>query len=289
MHPLNRPHLDPEVNRVTEGYGILQPRVSMSLATSSRSDFSRIFSGHTGVDPYTTAVSDIYQDLFGEGSYTGKGLYDVDAFEAALAGRVPENLLLSHDLFESLYARAALVTDIELLDDYPSHYDSYAKRQARWTRGDWQIARWLLPRVRDGLNRPVRNRLPMISRWKIFDVSTQSCGSNIVFVAGSHLTVLPGHHGYGWLPSVIRAFPFTRTSQMRWSPPARHPVEQSLLERLGRYPNQHRTVLAFDCIHSASDDFAELCNNAHSLSKAHFKEEAARVGYRRRSREGERA
>ncbi|HLF82643.1 MAG TPA: carbohydrate-binding protein, partial [Blastocatellia bacterium] len=169
LHPLNQPHLDPGVNRVTEGYGILQPRVSMTLASSSRSHFSRIFSGHTGVDPYTTAVSDVYQDLFGEGSYTGKGLYDVDAFEAALAERVPENLLLSHDLFESLYARAALVTDVEFLDDYPSHYDSYAKRQHRWTRGDWQIARWLFRRVRDARNRPVRNRLPIISRWKILD------------------------------------------------------------------------------------------------------------------------
>ena len=141
----------------------------MTLTSSSRSRFARIFSGHTGVDPYTTAVSDVYQDLFGEGIYTGKGLYDVDAFEAALAGRVPENLLLSHDLFEALYARAALVTDVELLDDYPSHYDSYAKRQHRWTRGDWQIARWLFPWVRDARNRPVRNRLPLISRWKIFD------------------------------------------------------------------------------------------------------------------------
>src|SRR5262249_30222262 len=120
-------------------------------------------------DPYTTAVSDVYQDLFGEGIYTGKGLYDVDAFEAALADRVPENLLLSHDLFESLYARAALVTDVEFLDDYPSHYDSYARRQHRWTRGDWQIARWLFPRVRDANKRPVPNRLPLISRWKIFD------------------------------------------------------------------------------------------------------------------------
>ncbi|HSE38567.1 MAG TPA: carbohydrate-binding protein, partial [Blastocatellia bacterium] len=155
LHPLNRPHFDPVVKRVTQGYGILQPRVSMTLASSSRSHFARIFSGHTGVDPYTTAVSDVYQDLFGEGSYTGKGLYDVDAFEAALSGRVPENLLLSHDLFESLYARAALVSDVEFLDEYPSHYDSYAKRQHRWTRGDWQIARWLFPRVRDERKRPV--------------------------------------------------------------------------------------------------------------------------------------
>ena len=149
IHPLNRPTLDPQLRLVTRGYGILQPRVSISLDSASRSKFARIFSGNTGIDPYTTAVSDVYQDLFGEGNFTGKGLYDVDAFEAALANRVPENSLLSHDLFESLFARAALVTDIELLDDYPASYDAYAKRQHRWTRGDWQILRWLFPTVPD--------------------------------------------------------------------------------------------------------------------------------------------
>ncbi|HEY0384715.1 MAG TPA: hypothetical protein VGC64_01830, partial [Pyrinomonadaceae bacterium] len=140
-----------------------------TLESASRSTFARIFSGNTGIDPYTTAASDVYQDLFAEGSFTGKGLYDVDAFEAALAGRVPDNALLSHDLFEGLYARCGLVTDIELLDDYPSHYDTYAKRQHRWTRGDWQIARWLMPRVPDAAGQSVRNRLPLIARWKIFD------------------------------------------------------------------------------------------------------------------------
>ncbi|MEK6303548.1 MAG: glucoamylase family protein [Acidobacteriota bacterium] len=193
LHPLNQPRLDPLVNRVTEGYAILQPRVSMTLPSSSRSRFARIFSGHTGVDPYTTAVSDVYQDLFGEGSYTGKGLYVVDSFESALADRVPENLLLSHDLFESLYARAALVTDIELLDEYPSHYDSYAKRQHRWTRGDWQIARWLFPRVRDAHNRPVPNTLPLISRWKILDNLRRSLvAPTMLLWLAAAWTVLPG-------------------------------------------------------------------------------------------------
>src|ERR1041384_8010392 len=172
----------------------------MSLASSSRSYFSRIFSGHTGVDPYTTAVSDVYQDLFGEGSYTGKGLYNVDSFEAALEGRVPENLLLSHDLFESLYARAALVTDVELLDDYPSHYDSYAKRHHRWTRGDWQIARWLFTRVRAAHNRPVRNRLPLIARWKILDNLRRSLVAPAMLLwLASSWTVLPGNPLYSTL------------------------------------------------------------------------------------------
>ncbi len=169
LHPLNRPQFDASENRVVRGYGILQPRVSIALQSASRSRFARIFSGNTGIDPYTTAVSDVYQDLFGEGNYTGKGLYEVDAFETALNDRVPENSLLSHDLFESLFVRAALITDIELLDDYPAHYDTYAKRQHRWTRGDWQIAGWLFPRVPIAGGKKVPNRLPLISRWKILD------------------------------------------------------------------------------------------------------------------------
>ena len=115
------------------------------MASAAGSLFARIYAGHTGVDPYTTAVSDVYQDLFGEGIFTGKGLYDVDAFTAALEGRVPENALLSHDLFEGLYARTALVTDVEVVDDYPSSVLAHARRQHRWVRGDWQILWWLFP------------------------------------------------------------------------------------------------------------------------------------------------
>ena len=130
--------------------------------------FARLYSGHTGVDPYTTAVSDTYQDLFAEGIFTGKGLYDVDAFIAALEDSVPENALLSHDLFEGLHARVALVSDVELVDDYPSSVLSHARRQHRWVRGDWQILFWLFPFVpsRRGLK---RNPLPLIGRWKILD------------------------------------------------------------------------------------------------------------------------
>ncbi len=193
MHPLNRPVLDPETRRVTRGYSILQPRVSISLESASRSRFARIFSGNTGIDPYTTAVSDVYQDLFCEGNFTGKGLYDVDAFEAALADRVPENSLLSHDLFESLFARAALTTDIELLDDYPAVYDSYAKRQHRWTRGDWQILRWLFLSVPDAARHKTRNPLPLISRWKIFDNLRRSLVAPSLFLwLLASCTVFPG-------------------------------------------------------------------------------------------------
>lgn len=168
-HPLNRPVFDKKQGRVTKGYAILQPRIEVSLPSALHSRFARIYSASKGFDPYTSAVSDVYQDLFGEGSYVGKGLYDVDAFEAALDRRIPENKLLSHDLFEGLYARTALLTDVALYDDYPSNYESYAKRNHRWVRGDWQIVRWLLPFVPDAEGRIVRNRLPLIARWKILD------------------------------------------------------------------------------------------------------------------------
>ena len=179
-HPLNRPSFDPAAGRVTEGYGILQPRISVTFTSAVGSLFARLYSGHTGVDPYTTAVSDTYQDLFGEGIFTRKGLYDVDAFTAALADAVPENALLSHDLFEGLHARAALVSDIELVDEYPSTVLAHARRQHRWIRGDWQILLWLFPFVptRHGVK---RNPFSLISRWKILDnlrrVSSRRCCS----------------------------------------------------------------------------------------------------------------
>ena len=168
VHPLNRAVFDPRVGRVTEGYGVLQPRISVNFMSAAGSLFARLYSGHTGVDPYTTAVSDTYQDLFAEGIFTGKGLYDVDAFIQALEDSVPENALLSHDLFEGLHARVGLVSDVELVDDYPSSVLSHARRQHRWVRGDWQILFWLFPFVpsRRGLK---RNPLTAIGRWKILD------------------------------------------------------------------------------------------------------------------------
>ncbi len=182
MHPLNQAKFDQNLGRVVDGYGVLQPRIGISLESSGRSAFAKLFSGNTGIDPYTTAVSDVYQDLYHEGSYTGKGLYDVDAFEAALNNRIPENSILSHDLFEGLFARTALLTDVELIDDYPQSYHSYFTRQHRWTRGDWQISSWILPFVRNQKNAWVRNRLPLISRWKIFDNLRRSFVSLALFL-----------------------------------------------------------------------------------------------------------
>ncbi len=137
-HPLNRPRLDKAEGRVVEGYGVLQPRVTPSLPVGAEGSlFQRIFSSTSGIDPYSSAVSDVYQDLFGEGSYSGKGIYDVDAFEAALWGRVPDNAMLSHDLFEGVFARSGLVSDIEVVEEFPARYDVATARQHRWARGDW--------------------------------------------------------------------------------------------------------------------------------------------------------
>lgn len=146
-HPLNRPWVDQESQRVRRGHVLLQPRVGTSPMSARQSKFARLAAGPPGIDPYTTAVSDVYQDLFGEGSFVGKGIYDVDAFEAVMAGRVPDNQLLSHDLFESIHGRAALASDIEVLDEQPAAYNVAAGRQHRWTRGDWQLLPWLWPRV----------------------------------------------------------------------------------------------------------------------------------------------
>jgi cyclic beta-1,2-glucan glucanotransferase len=168
-HPLNRAIIDPDLRIVTEGYGILQPRVGVSVQSASRSRLASIYSGQTGFDIYTRAISDAYQDLYGEGMFTGKGIYEINALHAVLDRRFPRNSLLSHDLIEGSYARVGLTTDIEVIDDYPSHYSAYTRRKHRWVRGDWQIAQWLFSKVPDESGRYVRNPIATISRWKIFD------------------------------------------------------------------------------------------------------------------------
>src|SRR5574341_1282082 len=146
-HPLNRAEFDPHTGAVIAGYTVLQPGIEITCTSANLSRFTRIFAGEIGLDLYTRAVSDVYQDLFGEGIYVGKGIYDVDAFERSLAGHMPENALLSHDLIEGIYGRVGLVTDIVLFEDYPPHYFVYIRRSRRWIRGDWQLLPWLLPRV----------------------------------------------------------------------------------------------------------------------------------------------
>ncbi len=168
-HPLNRPVFDETTRVVREGYAILQPRVGVCLGTDARSRFVRLLAPEPGVDPYTRAVSDVYQDLFGEGSYIGKGIYDIDAFEQAVRGRFPPNAILSHDLIESAHARSGLASDVELFEEHPARYNADVSRRHRWIRGDWQIAGWLLPRVRREDGGVERNPLSALSRWKVFD------------------------------------------------------------------------------------------------------------------------
>jgi cyclic beta-1,2-glucan synthetase len=176
-HPLNCARYDENRQRVCEGYGILQPRLAVSLPGTNRSRYARLCASEPGIDPYTRAVSDVYQDLFGEGSFIGKGIYDVDAFERSLKGRFPENRILSHDLLEGCYARAGLLSDVQLYEEYPSRYSADASRRHRWIRGDWQIASWLMSRVpgkradsASGRQRgQQKNSLSALSQWKIFD------------------------------------------------------------------------------------------------------------------------
>ena len=192
-HPLNRAVLSEERGKVAAGYGILQPRISVSILGANRSMFTRIFAGQGGIDPYTTAVSDIYQDIFDEGIFTGKGIYDVDAFSAVLHDSIPDNTVLSHDLLEGCYLRAGLVSDIELVDGYPGSYSSYAARLHRWVRGDWQLLPWLCSHVRDRSGNRVRNSISCLSKWKIFDNMRRSLLSPALFALfAAGAAVLPG-------------------------------------------------------------------------------------------------
>ena len=200
-HPLNRPQFSPDGQRITGGYAILQPRVTPSLNLGNTGSlFQKISSGPAGIDPYAAASSDVYQDLFGEGSFTGKGIYDVDAFEAALAGRVPDGTLLSHDLFEGVFARAGLASDIEFVEDFPARYDVAARRQHRWTRGDWQLAPWVFahwsgPRA-----------LTPLGRWKMADNLRRSLLAPATVLAFVIACLLPNGHSWpaaAWLFAAI--------------------------------------------------------------------------------------
>ncbi len=199
-HRLNRPEFDPVRGIVNEGYSILQPRVGVSLPSARRSWFVRLFAGDAGIDPYTRAVSDVYQDVFQEGSFIGKGIYDVDAFERAMAGRFPENAVLSHDLLEACYARSALVSDVEFYEEHPSRYNVDIDRRHRWIRGDWQIIQWLLPLVPGSDARRMANPLSGLSQWKIFDNLRRSLVpvALMLFMVGNWL-LLPEFGGLGSL------------------------------------------------------------------------------------------
>ncbi len=192
-HPLNRPRFDRAKGRVVEGYAIMQPRITPSLPTGPTSTaYQRIVSGPGGVDPYAAAVSDVYQDLFEEGSYTGKGIYDVDAFETALEGKAPENALLSHDLFEGVFARAGLLTDVDLFEEFPSNYEVAARRQHRWVRGDWQLLPWILGHARDAAGRRPGPRISALGRWKMVDNLRRSLVAPASLLLAAAAWTLPG-------------------------------------------------------------------------------------------------
>ncbi|WP_411679001.1 GH36-type glycosyl hydrolase domain-containing protein [Clostridium thailandense] len=171
-HVLNKPYLDNEKKKILRGHGLMQPRVGVSTLSSNKTLFSKIFSGESGIDMYTNAVSDVYEDLFNEGIFTGKGIYDIEVFNTVLKNEIPENSVLSHDLLEGSYTRAALVTDVELIDGYPAYYNSSAKRLHRWVRGDWQLIPWLFKDT-------VLNKL---SKWKIFDNLRRSLLSIFIMI-----------------------------------------------------------------------------------------------------------
>ncbi|HSS44200.1 MAG TPA: glucoamylase family protein, partial [Thermoanaerobaculia bacterium] len=203
-HPLNQPVFDSATRLVVGGHAVLQPRVTPTLpAARTGTLFRQIFSGPVGIDPYAFAVSDVYEDLFGEGIYTGKGIYDVDAFERALAGRVPENALLSHDLFEGLFARAGLVSDIELFEEYPAHYEVSAVRQHRWARGDWQLLPWIFGRVPDASGRRGPNPISATGRWKMIDNLRRTLSAPAALATLATGWALPAINAHLWTAFIL--------------------------------------------------------------------------------------
>lgn len=208
-HPLNLPIIS-ENNMVVEGYGLMQPRVSFDSESSNKSLFSRIYTGQEGIDPYASAISDVYQDLFDEGIFTGKGIYDLHVFQRVLSGRIPINSVLSHDLLEGSYVRAALVSDMELIDAYPSKYNAYIGRMYRWIRGDWQLLPWLSKHTTNRNNEKTKNPLSLISYWKILDNLRRSLVStSILFLLLIGLSILPGNPWfYAFFALLTTALPF---------------------------------------------------------------------------------
>ncbi|MCH5599610.1 hypothetical protein [Niabella ginsengisoli] len=181
-HPLNQPVINAKKNRVVEGYGILQPRTAINLPVKTSSAYARMHSNDSGLDPYTQLVSDVYQDLFDEGSFIGKGIYDIDVFEKVLGEAFPENRILSHDLLEGSYVRSGLLTDVQLFEDYPQTYWTDVSRRHRWIRGDWQIASWGLPFAPDAKNKLRRNYISSLSKWKIWDNIRRSLLAPAIFI-----------------------------------------------------------------------------------------------------------
>ncbi|URZ17704.1 GH36-type glycosyl hydrolase domain-containing protein [Clostridium felsineum] len=180
IHVLNKAVINN--GRVVRGYGVMQPRININSISANKTIYSKVFSGEAGIDTYSTAVSDVYQDLFGEGIFAGKGIYDIDVFQTMLKNQIPENTVLSHDLLEGAYVRSALVTDVELIDGYPAYYSSSSKRLHRWVRGDWQLLKWIF----------IKSPINTISKWKIFDNLRRSLiAPAIMILIILSITILP--------------------------------------------------------------------------------------------------
>ncbi|RIL10143.1 MAG: hypothetical protein DCC75_05005 [Proteobacteria bacterium] len=216
-HPLNAAIFAEDMPSFTEkrkgvvvrGYGVLQPRVGITLESAQASVFASVMSGSSGLDPYTLTVSDVYQDLFGDGSYIGKGIYELDTFERALRGRVPDNALLSHDLFEGLFARTGLVTDVELFDEFPSRVHAYYKRQHRWIRGDWQLVPWIWGSIPDAAHRRYASPISALGRWKLIDNLRRSLvAPSLLLLLICMWLVVPGSH-LAWLAALLLALSFS--------------------------------------------------------------------------------
>jgi cyclic beta-1,2-glucan synthetase len=254
-HPLNRPTLDPVSRRVVDGYAVLQPRVTPALPTGlDGSIFQRVFSNTSGIDPYACAVSDVYQDLFGEGSYCGKGIYDVDIFETALAGRIPDNTLLSHDLLEGIYARAGLVSDIEVVDEFPARYDVAVARQYRWVRGDWQLLPWIFGQgwSSDAVRR--RQAIPLVGRWKMIDNLRRSISTPFSFLA---LVT-------GWIFPFVSADRWTAFIVVTIATPSLIPFFSALLpRRLGLSKRMHLWGIYTDLKLAVSQTILQVAFLAH--------------------------
>ncbi len=256
-HPLNTPRFDPTTGHVVEGYSVLQPRVTPSLPVGRDSSlFQRIYSSMDGIDPYAAAVSDVYQDLFGEGSYAGKGIYDVDAFETALADRVPENALLSHDLFEGVFARAGLASDIEVVEEFPTDYAVAAQRSHRWARGDWQLLPWIANRGLGHGNEKLR-AMPIIGRWKMLDNLRRSLSAIAAVLLLLAAFTMPTQAASVWIGFVILTIAL----------PTLLPVIGDLVPRrqwisLASYLN----VLRFGLLHAAELTGLNIVFLAHQAS-----------------------
>ena len=209
-HPLSTPVVDEKNGIVIEGYGLMQPRVDFDSESSNRSLFSKIYTGQEGIDPYSNAISDVYQDLFGEGIFTGKGIYDLKVFQRVLKDTIPENAVLSHDLLEGSFIRTGLVTDLKLVDSYPSKYNSFISRQHRWVRGDWQLIPMLFSRKINSRQGKIANPLSFLSKWKMFDNLRRSLVTpSLIALLALSFSILPGSV-YFWLGFFV----FAQASQL---------------------------------------------------------------------------